>query len=105
MKFSNEDFGMSMSSFPSSKTSILQEEKEPIPEDSLSLTCHIRFTKNGMWFTINQTRDVIADIMNGYKGWLLENMKIYEYSPFQMEGEECSIMYIYNVETKTWRLE
>lgn len=100
MKFSNDDLGMDYS--PSTTTT---EEIPSTPEDILPLPCHVRFTKDGMWFTINQTRDVITDIMNGYKDWLLESMKIYEYSPFQMEGEDCSIMYIYNVEKKEWRLE
>lgn len=99
-KFGAEDFGMSLGTIPPEKLT-----KEPSPEDTMVLTCYVRFTENGMWFTINQTRDVIAKIMNGWGDYILERMKIHEYCPFQMEGDECSIMYIYNVPNKEWRLE
>ena len=104
MAFSNEDFGMSMGTLPEHKLSQVPQEPKT-PEDAIVLPCHVRFSEDGMWFTINQTRDVITKIMNGWGDYILERMKIHEYCPFQMEGDECSIMYIYNVPNKEWRLE
>jgi hypothetical protein len=94
MKFSNDDLGMDE-----------HAAKEVTPEDLESLPCYIRFKRGGMWFTINQTREVIANIMNGVGGYMLEDMKVVEYSPFMHTGEECNIMYIYDVQAKEWRLE
>lgn len=97
-----EEFGGALSS-PKTQTQVAMEPEDPTPEDRMLLPTSIKYSEDGLWHTVWIDRVLVQKMLNGMN--VLEGRAFIELSPVTVEGPECSMMYIYNYSTKSWRLE
>ena len=73
-------------------------------EDVMPLPIEVRINGRNTWWKTEVTRESLATIMNSSSPFY-DNQDIQEICLCTMEGEECSMRYIYSFMNKTWRFE
>lgn len=82
---------------------MIEPQTEESAEDRMLLQTNVRFLENGIWFSVWLTRQEVAKLLNDTN--TIEGRPIFEISPVTVDGPECTMMYIYNYASQTWRLE
>lgn len=81
----------------------MPEVIEESAEDRMLLQTNVRYFEGGLWNSIWISRSEVTKLLNGMN--TVEGRPIYEISPVTVDGPECTMMYIYNYASQTWRLE